>query len=812
MPALAGAALAALLLSASILPARAAGDSRTVPAPDGVQATCPCTLFDPGVTPSPPYEADLEPVEIGVRFFSDSSGYVSAVRFYKHTQNDGVHTGSLWSAGGDRLATGTFTGETSSGWQQLDFASPVPVTAGAVYVASYHTTTGYAQDPLAFSGSGIDRAPLHAPADGVGGGNGVYAYGASQFPQNSYQGSNYWVDVVFVTEAGPDANPPAVVSTGPSAGETGIPVSAHVTARFSEPMDAASIDGASFELRLGATPVAATVSYDAGTHTARLIPSGPLAPLTTYTAKVHGALPDPAVRDLAGNPMASDLSWSFTTAAAGGPAPAGWYAGDMHVHRSCGGAPVPLSTIHDAMIEQNLDVVSVLADMGNGEVLDPETDLPRVDGGDDPVSTPGRIVHWDAEWHWDANFFSYPHQALGGHIVALGLSEAYQIWEEYTYPVFDWAHQRGGIAGFVHMQYLDDAGGLPQTLNCCTPVEYPVEVALGAADFIAEDVAGSESAIQAYYRLLNCGFRPGFAAGSDYPCQAAIGGLLTYAQTPDGTLTYRGWLAGIAAGRTVVSRNGRREFVALRVNGTATPGDQVDLAGAGDVQVSAVWSSLQNRNRTIQIVKNGQVVATRSASAGPAGPDSLTATVHFTASGWLCARVMGANGHVVHTAAVFVRVNGAPVRASTADAQYYVDWMDELIDRTSPGGDWSQYFATSRDEVHARYFAARSIYQAIADGVVAVEPVQPGDGGLSLAVRPNPSHGPLRLALALPLAGNATLEVMDVQGRRVAAHDTGPLGPGRHELTLNERLAPGVYLVRLAHGGQSRTRRAVLLD
>ena len=119
--------------------------------------------------------------------------------------------------------------------------------------------------------------------------------------------------------------------------------------------------------------------------------------------------------------------------------------------------------IYDGMSANDLAVVSLLADMGNGEVQDPVKDLPRVNGQDDPISTPGRIVHWDAEWHWDATYTQYEHQALGGHVFALGLSEAHQIWEEYTYPIFQWAEQQNGIAGFAHMQYLGDT--IPQTLD-----------------------------------------------------------------------------------------------------------------------------------------------------------------------------------------------------------------------------------------------------------------------------------------------------------------------------------------------------------
>ncbi len=89
------------------------------------------------------------------------------------------------------------------------------------------------------------------------------------------------------------------------------------------------------------------------------------------------------------------------------PEPADWYPGDMHVHRSCGGSPVTVSSIYNTMVRQDLSVLTLLADMGNGEVQDPVTDLPLVTGQDDGVSTPGHIVHWDAEWHFDPTYTQY---------------------------------------------------------------------------------------------------------------------------------------------------------------------------------------------------------------------------------------------------------------------------------------------------------------------------------------------------------------------------------------------------------------------
>ncbi len=333
-------------------------------------------------------------------------------------------------------------------------------------------------------------------------------------------------------------------------------------------------------------------------------------------------------KDAAGNVSASRSASVTITLQSGGPEPAGWYAGDMHVHRSCGGAPEDVASLYNKMGPQNLAAISLLADMGNGEVQDPVTDLPLVTGQDDPA-WPDRIVHWDAEWHWDPTYMQYPHQALGGHIVALGLTEAHQVWEEYTFPIFEWAHQRSGIAGFAHMQYLDNT--IPQSLNCCIPMEYPVEVALGSADFISEDVNGSDSFIQAYYRLLNTGFRPGFAAGTDYPCGVStLGSLLTYAQVAGGQMTYRNWIEGIANGRTVISRNGHNEFLNLVVNDTATPGDEINLTGGGNVQVAIQWTANQDLTGTIELVRNGVVVAASQKSVAPGTPATLTETVNFT--------------------------------------------------------------------------------------------------------------------------------------------------------------------------------------
>ena len=68
---------------------------------------------------------------------------IVGIRFYKGPQNTGTHVGNLWSAAAALLATANFTNETASGWQQVTFATPVTVTPGTTYVASYHTSSGF---------------------------------------------------------------------------------------------------------------------------------------------------------------------------------------------------------------------------------------------------------------------------------------------------------------------------------------------------------------------------------------------------------------------------------------------------------------------------------------------------------------------------------------------------------------------------------------------------------------------------------------------------------------------------------------------
>jgi hypothetical protein len=160
--------------------------------------SCPCSIWAASATPSMANYPDSAPVELGLKFRADVNGFVTGVRFYKGPGNTGTHTGKLWTSSGTLLASVTFTNETSTGWQQALFATPVAVTAGTTYIVSYFAPNGnFALNSGFFLNAGVLRYPLRALQSGLDGGNGVFKYGpASTFPTDA-NGGNYWVDVVF---------------------------------------------------------------------------------------------------------------------------------------------------------------------------------------------------------------------------------------------------------------------------------------------------------------------------------------------------------------------------------------------------------------------------------------------------------------------------------------------------------------------------------------------------------------------------------------------------------------------------------------
>jgi hypothetical protein len=284
---------------------------------------CPCSVWDGTATPVAPSVTDSDAVEVGVKFRSTSVGSLTGIRFYKGPQNTGTHTAHLWSITGQLLGTATFINETASGWQTATFDTPIAIEPNTTYVASYHAPNGgYAADSGFFNSSGVTRAMLTALQNGQDGDNGVYKYGPpGSFPDQSWNASNYWVDVVFSTTQVADTTPPVITSRVPVNGATNVTLASPISVTFNESLDPATVTSSTFELRNTATNalVASTVSYNAGTSVVTIQPTASLIANTGYTVNVRGGTTDPRVKDASGNALAASSSWSFTTGTAAGP-------------------------------------------------------------------------------------------------------------------------------------------------------------------------------------------------------------------------------------------------------------------------------------------------------------------------------------------------------------------------------------------------------------------------------------------------------------------------------------------------------------
>ena len=281
------------------------------------------TIWPNTATPTVIDGADPSAVEVGVKFTADVYGSIYGIRFYKSSNNTGTHVGNLWTASGALLASAVFSGESASGWQQVTFSNPVEIAPGTVYVASYHTNTGhYSADQNYFASGGVDNPPLHAPQTGVSGGNGVFADGAtSVFPTNTFNASNYWVDVMFVPVPTPTS---IAVTPANSTLQIGGTQQFTATATYSDN----STQNITWEVTWGSANTAAATINSAGLATALAGGSstitatvGAVSGSTTLTVQA-GPLSITNTSPLPGG--AVNQPYSVALAATGGVAPYAW--------------------------------------------------------------------------------------------------------------------------------------------------------------------------------------------------------------------------------------------------------------------------------------------------------------------------------------------------------------------------------------------------------------------------------------------------------------------------------------------------------
>jgi len=199
----------------------------------------------------------------------------------------GVATGSPIAARfSEAMDSGTFTGTT------FTLASGGTAIDGSVSLSSDGKTATFTPTAALPYGSSVTA---------------TITTGVTDLAGNALAANKVWA---FTTIAPPDTTPPAIVSVTPADAATNVAVASSIEVHFSEAMDTGTITETTFAVASGITAIGGSISFSTDGMTATFTPSVALPYASAITATITTG-----AKDLAGNPLATNRVWAFTTAA-----------------------------------------------------------------------------------------------------------------------------------------------------------------------------------------------------------------------------------------------------------------------------------------------------------------------------------------------------------------------------------------------------------------------------------------------------------------------------------------------------------------
>ena len=283
------------ILSESILTLKKGGS----PVPGRTAISGTTALFTPDVdlTPETEYSASIKTGHKGDPKDSEKHEYSWKFKTGKHHRK-----GSLSVVSTDPLNNATAV--PVAALITVTFNQELTTLMRSSTSISLKNGTSSVEGSLAFSGKTATFKPNVKLSPGTVYSGRVKMGTGNQTDDKS--GDNYSWGFTTGSE-GNDVTAPSVSSAGPANNATSVATSANATVTFSEAMNAATISSTTFTLKQGTTGIAGTVTYS-GT-TATFTPSSALASNTVYTGTITSG-----AKDVAGNGLAANYSWSFTTA------------------------------------------------------------------------------------------------------------------------------------------------------------------------------------------------------------------------------------------------------------------------------------------------------------------------------------------------------------------------------------------------------------------------------------------------------------------------------------------------------------------
>ncbi|MCA9083251.1 MAG: CehA/McbA family metallohydrolase [Planctomycetaceae bacterium] len=275
--------------------------------------------------------------------------------------------------------------------------------------------------------------------------------------------------------------------------------------------------------------------------------------------------------------------------------------------------------------------------------------------------------------------------------------------------------------------------------------EFVVTTAHGVCDFISAVDTPAIWELNVWYHTLNCGMTSRISGETDFPCiygdRVGLGRIYVRLDNQK-ELSYDAWVEGLQKGRSYCG-DGLSHILDFQVNSTAPgvatepsgePG-RLDLKKPETVTVTFDAAALleaeqteqtrqirdrrldekpywhiercrigDTRNVPIEVIVNGEVVATRPLTADGT-MTSFNIPVQIQKSSWVAIRILPS----VHTNPVFVHVDGQPIRANKRSAE----WCVEAV-KTCWNSKKDAIRESERSEARAAYQAAEELYKKIA--------------------------------------------------------------------------------------------------
>jgi hypothetical protein len=378
----------------------------------------------------------------------------------------------------------------------------------------------------------------------------------------------------------------------------------------------------------------------------------------------------------------------------------GWYGGNTHVHYSeVESRPLDRLRLDPRVEDLPVLVVSVLK---RRELAYASNVFPI---GRHALSTDAHVIDIGEESRHNME----PWLMGLGHIMLINIREVVE-------PV-----SRGVLVDDSNPDYppLVDAcvaaraqGGLVLWCHSGNGMEAPIAAMLGRLDALnLFDPYWMDPEYDLWYALLNCGIRLPASTGSDwFVCSS---NRVYVSLRPGEAFSYAEWLAGLAAGRTLITDG---PVLKLAVEQHAPSNDVLDVgSNERSLQVTVEWAWHEVLD-TIEIIRDGEVVA--KFSPGPDEARGVWTSTLDASGGWLAARAWGERrtsyGHALwaHTSPVYLRQLAQRDRVRMA-SEYFLERIDTATEWLARQARFD--LASQRERMLTLFAEGRSAYAALRD-------------------------------------------------------------------------------------------------